>query len=104
MSNEETERTMQFILNQQAKFSVDIDLLKESQQRFQQELEETKRQADADRAETRAAIDAILTITERTHQTVSTLAQVQAEANQRVDAFIVVLERYITDNQKPPQA
>lgn len=34
MTHEEMERTMQFILNQQAKFSVDIDLLKESQERF----------------------------------------------------------------------
>ena len=33
-THEEIERTMQFILNQQAKFSVDIDLLKESQERF----------------------------------------------------------------------
>lgn len=42
MSNEETERTMQFILNQQAKFSVDIDLLKES-------IIEIKNQAELDR-------------------------------------------------------
>ena len=34
MTHDEMERTMQFILDQQAKFSVDIDLLKESQERF----------------------------------------------------------------------
>ncbi|HNC44696.1 MAG TPA: hypothetical protein PLU80_11055 [Acidobacteriota bacterium] len=34
MTHEEMERTMEFILNQQAKFSVDIDLLKESQERL----------------------------------------------------------------------
>ncbi|MBI4747750.1 MAG: hypothetical protein HY774_04645 [Acidobacteria bacterium] len=34
MTHEEMERTMGFILTQQAKFSVDIDLLKESQERL----------------------------------------------------------------------
>ncbi len=42
MTPEEMEHTMEFILNQQAKFSVDIDLLKES-------IVEMKNQAELDR-------------------------------------------------------
>lgn len=36
MTHEDMERTMQFILSQQAKFSVDIDLLKEAQEKLTQ--------------------------------------------------------------------
>lgn len=38
MTHEEMERTMEFILNQQAKFSVDIELLKESQARISADI------------------------------------------------------------------
>ncbi|HMZ80071.1 MAG TPA: hypothetical protein PLL06_10250 [Acidobacteriota bacterium] len=38
MTHEEMERTMEFILNQQARFSVDIDLLKESQARMSADI------------------------------------------------------------------
>ena len=42
MTFEEMERTMEFILNQQAKFSTDIDLLKESQVRMSADIENLK--------------------------------------------------------------
>lgn len=38
MTHEEMERTMEFILTQQAKFSVDIELLKESQARMSADM------------------------------------------------------------------
>lgn len=44
MTHEEMERTMQFILDQQARFSVDIDLLKESQEKLIQN--QTRMSAD----------------------------------------------------------
>ncbi|HNC44178.1 MAG TPA: hypothetical protein PLU80_08430 [Acidobacteriota bacterium] len=56
MTFEEMERTMEFILNQQAKFSVDIDLLKESQAtltadvaKLTVDMAEMKVQAELDR-------------------------------------------------------
>ena len=49
MTFEEMERTMEFILNQQAKFSVDIDLLKESQAILTANMAEMKVQAEQDR-------------------------------------------------------
>lgn len=42
MTHEEMEHTMQFILNQQAKFSVDVDLLKENQVRMSADIENLK--------------------------------------------------------------
>ncbi|MBI4752128.1 MAG: hypothetical protein HY774_26880 [Acidobacteria bacterium] len=42
MTHEEMERTMQFILDQQAKFSVDVDLLKENQVRMSGDIENLK--------------------------------------------------------------
>ncbi|MBI4749851.1 MAG: hypothetical protein HY774_15295 [Acidobacteria bacterium] len=49
MTFEEMERTMEFIVNQQAKFSVDIDLLKESQAALTADVAEMKVQAELDR-------------------------------------------------------
>ena len=49
MTFEEMERTMEFILTQQAKFSVDIDLLKESQAALTADVAEMKVQAELDR-------------------------------------------------------
>ena len=49
MTFEEMERTMEFILNQQAKFSVDIDLLKEAQAALTADVSEMKIQAELDR-------------------------------------------------------
>ncbi|HNC44179.1 MAG TPA: hypothetical protein PKZ53_22915 [Acidobacteriota bacterium] len=49
MTFEEMERTMEFIVNQQAKFSVDIDLLKEAQAILTANMAEMKVQAEQDR-------------------------------------------------------
>lgn len=77
MTFEEMERTMEFILNQQAKFSVDIELLKES-------IVEMKTQADLDRAAMREGIEAMLQIAERMEKTTSNLVIAQVGLSQRV--------------------
>lgn len=84
MTFEEMERTMEFILNQQAKFSVDIELLKES-------IVEMKTQADLDRAiikdaiaEMRDGMTTMLGIAERMEKTTSNLVLAQTGLSQRV--------------------
>jgi signal transduction histidine kinase len=111
MTHEEMERTMEFILAQQAKFSVDIDLLKESQAALTNSVTEMKAQADLDRAimqgaisemrdgisEMRQGVMAMLLIAERLEKTTSDLAQAQIGTSQRVTR----LEDRVTKLEQP---
>lgn len=91
MTHEEMERTMEFILAQQAKFSVDIDLLKESQAALTNSVTEMKIQADLDRAtmqeaihEMRQGVMAMLSIADQMEKTTRSLVQAQIGTSQRV--------------------
>lgn len=105
MTHEEMERTMEFILAQQAKFSVDIDLLKESQAALTHSVTEMKAQADLDRAimqgaisemqgaisemkdgisEMRQGVMAMLSIADQMEKTTRSLVQAQIGTSQRV--------------------
>lgn len=104
MTHEEMERTMEFILAQQAKFSVDIDLLKESQAALTNSVTEMKVQADLDRAimqeaihEMRQGVTAMLLIAERLEKTTSGLVQAQIGTSQRVTR----LEDRVTKLEQP---
>lgn len=104
MTHEEMERTMEFILAQQAKFSVDIDLLKESQAALTHSVTEMKAQADLDRAtmqeaihEMRQGVMAMLSIADQMEKTTSNLVQAQIGTSQRVTR----LEDRVTKLEQP---
>src|SRR5262249_4004387 len=68
MSSGDIQKQIEFIIDQQAKFSADIDLLKESQRQLTEDVRmltgavaEMREQMDVDRQETREMVDRILT-------------------------------------------
>lgn len=103
MNNEQFERRMQFIVEQQAQFSGDILELKEAQ----------KAEAHLWREKYDNLTDAITTIVgvvgklaatqERTDDQLSELTSKQAETDDRLNALIGVVERYFSGNgqQRP---
>ncbi|MFN0122535.1 MAG: hypothetical protein ACKV2V_18725 [Blastocatellia bacterium] len=109
MTNEEMERTMQFILDHQAKNTVAIDLLGEKVSALTRDvsaLQEVTRthgqildrmshmivglaEAQARTAEAQA----------RTDQQIAVMSSKVEAVSDRLDAFIVVVERYITEGR-----
>jgi uncharacterized phage infection (PIP) family protein YhgE len=108
MTNEEMQRTMEFILNQQAQFAADIQKLQESQQKMNESQVETiqllnrlaavtvKGFEDAS-AKTNALIDAQIRTDEklgaladaqtRTDEKLSTLADAQTRTDEKLSAL-----------------
>lgn len=75
MTHDEMERTMQFILDQQAKFSVDIDLLKESQERFS----ENQVRMSGDIENLKISVAGLLELSRQSMETALTLARQNSE-------------------------
>lgn len=94
MDDENFQRKMDFIVEQQAKFSVDIELLKEAQK---QQAETINRlfetvtvmhaQADADRIEIREAINNLIVANEVTRKLSEDVARLAIQTSRRVDSL-----------------
>ncbi len=105
MIPEEMERTMQFILNQQAQFASDIQQLKEvqaaQQAQFSSEIQESREAErtlrEAERTLTEAettlmrAMTTVVGMQGQTNDRVSRLETAVAEVAERVSAFIAAL-------------
>lgn len=78
MTNEEMERAMQFIVGQQAQFAADIQQMKEVQNTFQRQLT--------------TLTEATLTVV----GVVGKLGEAQERTEERLNAFITYVERYIS--------
>ena len=102
MNNEQFERRMEFIVEQQAQFAADIQQLKETQEA----------EAKLWRERHNDLTDALTTIVgivgklagaqERTDEQLSELTNKQAETDDRLNVFINVVERYISGNGRRP--
>jgi predicted nucleic acid-binding Zn-ribbon protein len=103
MNNEQFERRMEFIVEQQAQFAVDIQQIKERQE-AEAALWKEKQQSMND------AVTAIVGIVgrlakaqERTDEQISKLTNKQAETDDRLNALISVVERYFSGNGHRPK-
>jgi hypothetical protein len=103
MTNDKFERRMQFIVEQQAQFTVDIQQLKEAQ-KSEASLWREKHQSLTD------AVTAVVGIVgrlakaqDRTDQQLSELTNKQAETDDRLNALIGVVERYFSGNGASPK-
>ena len=100
MNNEQIERRMEFIVEQQAQFVTDIQQLKETQ----------KAEAQLWREKYDNLTDAMTTVVgmigklaagqQRTDEHLSELTARQAETDDRLNLFINVVERFISRNGK----
>lgn len=105
MTNEQFERRMEFIVEHQAQFTVDIQQLKEAQSEL------TKKHNHLTEALT-AVVGMIGRLTQaqerqsesqqRTDEQLSELTNKQAETDDRLNALIGVVERYFSQNGRRP--
>jgi chromosome segregation ATPase len=99
MTNEQFERRMEFIVQQQAQFAVDIQQLQDAQ------AELTKKHNGLTDALTTVVgmVGKLATAQERTDEQLSELANKQAETDDRLNALIGVVERYFSGNGHAPK-
>ena len=102
MTNEEIQKRMEFIIEQQAQFAVDIQLLREAQ------ATDSKRITSLTEALTTMVgmIGKLSTAQERTETQVAeladrmiTLTDAQVNTNERLNMIIGMIERYFSDGR-----
>lgn len=106
MNQKEVAKTIQFILDQQAKFAADIQQLGEAQK----QLSESQKQAEGRLSGLEGAVVIGVNLINDLTKNISDLTEVQRRADntvselaEKVDAFITTVERYISEgrNGKP---
>jgi predicted transcriptional regulator len=102
MTPEEMERSIQFIIGQQAQFSADIQKLTENQAKL---TESQKQLTDATLANT-GMIGTIIRMLDKITENQANLTEAQTQTNvkvgelaERLDNFIVVVEKFITESR-----
>ena len=103
MTNEERQKQMDFILEQQAKFTIDIQLLQEAQaaetkSRQEAEASLTKRMSHLEKGS--VSLFNLMQETAKAQREnaaqIAALTQAQRETGERLNAFILVLEESIS--------
>jgi 3-phenylpropionate/cinnamic acid dioxygenase small subunit len=103
MMNEEMQKTIQFILEQQAQFTVNQQKVEERITRLETNMAELARaQTDTSRAvaDISKVVTDILRVQAHMNEVVAVMADTHAHTEQKLDAFIGVLERYISGNEE----
>jgi len=104
MTTEEMERAIEFLLEHHAKFSADIDDLKEAQKQLTETVTQMASEMQADRRETHALLNSVITEmrdsfdklilgNEATRDLANKVASLEIQTSQRVTG----LERRVTD-------
>jgi uncharacterized protein YoxC len=102
MSNEDFERQMAFILEQQARFSVDIEKQKERMDLVTSQIEELGKQVAQLTGFAAVLKDAFVSLThhvERHDKEIAELIQQGKETDARLNALILVVERHVSSHQ-----
>jgi hypothetical protein len=103
MTYEEMERTMQFILEQQAQFASSQQQMSERVSRNQQEMSEQVSRNQQEINERVSRLETNMAEMARTQAHMNEVAAVMLDTHtrteERLDAFIVVLERYISEDR-----
>jgi hypothetical protein len=105
MSNEEMNKKMEFIVEHQARFAAEMEIMREVQasdaRLFKEEMELLKEQTRDTSAAIVTIVGIVGTLTESQSGLVvaqKTLAEAQARTEERLNVFINVVERYISGN------
>jgi 2C-methyl-D-erythritol 2,4-cyclodiphosphate synthase len=107
MSEEEMQKKMEFIIEQQAQFAVNIDLLREAQQRTEERLAEvaaaqaqlSQSQVQMSRAQTHMneVVAVMAEAQERMIEAQERTDQKLAETDERLNTLINIVERHISE-------
>lgn len=103
MNNEQFERRMEFIVEQQAQFATDIQQLKETQKADAQLWREKYDNLTDAMTTVVAIVGKLAEAQQRTDEHLSELTTKQAETDDRLNVFITVVERFIGRNGRKPE-
>ena len=98
MSNEEMNKKMEFIVEQQAQFAADIQVMREVQAQDVKLLKEQDRKLSDAVVAVVGMIGNLAQSQTRTDESIKLLTEAQARTEQRLNIFINVVERYISGN------
>jgi hypothetical protein len=98
MSNEEMNKKMEFIVEQQAQFAVDIEKMREVQAADAKLLKEQNRKLSDALIAVVGFIGNLTQAQTRTDEGIRLLTEAQARTDERLNIFINVVERYISGN------
>lgn len=106
MTNEEMQRAMEFIVEQEAKSSAKIDALADAQKGADERwarADERWARADERWARTEESIRALLTIAEMHEREISSIGDQTRATDERLNALINVVERQISEGRNGSQ-
>lgn len=99
MTEEERQRQMDFILEQQAQFTVDMDALRVADERSARRLSRLERvlmlairAGQRERTETRERVNTLISAQTHTEEALAQLAESQAHSDRRLDALIDIIK------------
>ena len=98
MSNEEMNKKMEFIVEQQAKFAADIEIMREVQAADAKLLKEQDRKLSDALIAVVGIIGNLTQALTRTDESVKFLTEAQARTEERLNIFINVVERFMNGN------
>src|SRR4051812_30697724 len=102
MSNEEMNKKMEFIVEQQANFAAQIEMMREVQaaeaKLLKQETKLLKEETKQLKEHERTLADAVLTVV----GLIRNLTEAQQRTDQRLNIFVNVVERYISGGTTSP--
>jgi hypothetical protein len=98
MSNEEMNKRMEFIVEQQAQFAADIQVMREVQAQDANLLKEQDRKLSDAVVAVVGMIGNLVQSQTRTDESIKLLIEAQARTEQRLNIFINIVERYISGN------
>ena len=84
MTHEEMERTIEFLLEHHAKFSTDMEQLKEAQARQTENIDKLAASVEAMQAEMREGFDNLIVANEITRKLAEDVARLAVSTSQRV--------------------
>ena len=109
MTNEEMQKLMQFILEQQAQFAVNIQKLEEAQARSEAAHAKSEERIGRLEGAIVGVVDLLGTLTRAQERTdakvneltekVTQLTEAQKQTDERLNALINMVERYLTDRR-----
>ena len=98
MSNEEMNKKMEFIVEQQAQFAADIDKMRKVQAADAKLLKEQDRKLSDALIAVVGIIGNLTQALTRTDESIKLLTKAQSRTDERLNIFINVVERYISGN------